>query len=120
MSADALIIMTDVDGLCDAPPKEGGTRIPLVADIDVEAVPVAGGVAPGRPGSGGMASKVQAAKSAGRHGVATLVVQGSQPDVLRRALGGDDVGTLFLPSAKRWTAISTGLPMVRARRERCT
>ena len=42
LSADALVVLTDVDGLHDAPPAEGGSRIPLVRDIDREAAPVAG------------------------------------------------------------------------------
>lgn len=104
VGADALIILTDVDGLCDRPPAEGGQRVPLVTDIDVEATPIAGGVASGRAGSGGMASKVLAAKSAGRQGVTTLVARGSAPEVLRRALAGEDVGTLFVPSAQRMSS----------------
>jgi glutamate 5-kinase len=98
-AADALVILTDVDGLHDAPPEDGGRRIPLVRDIDREAAPVAGGAAGGL-GTGGMASKVQAAKIAGRSGVPTVVARGG-PGVIGRALAGDDVGTLFIPSDER-------------------
>jgi glutamate 5-kinase len=108
VGADTLVVLTDVVGLCDAPPDKGGKRIPIVRDVDEEAVPVAGN--PGTLGTGGMASKVQAAKIAARSGIATLVVPGREPGILGRALGGDDVGTLFLPSPgklasrKHWIA----------------
>lgn len=107
VSADALVVMTDVDGLWD----ESGVRIPVVRDID-QATPLAGGTGADRIGSGGMASKVQAAKKACRSGVPTLVVPGRVSRVLERALAGDDIGTLFLPgdsrmsSRKHWIAYS--------------
>jgi glutamate 5-kinase len=51
-----------------------------------------------------MATKVQAAKSAGLMGIPTIIVSGRQPDVIRRALGGDKVGTFFLPDKDRLAA----------------
>src|SRR5204863_3529424 len=57
VSADALVILTDVEGVRDAT----GARMPIVRDIDREAVPVAGG-STGGLGSGGMASKVSSAR----------------------------------------------------------
>jgi glutamate 5-kinase len=109
ISADALIMMTDVEGLRDA----AGVRIPVVHDIDREAAPVAGASSADRVGSGGMASKVQAARAAARSGIPSVIVPGRDPRVLTRALGGDDVGTLFLPadarmsSRKHWIAYSS-------------
>jgi glutamate 5-kinase len=94
-----LVILTDVDGLHDAPPDQGGARIPLVKDVDREALPVAG--RPSELGTGGMASKVQAAKIAGRSGVPTIVAPGRSPGVITATLDGADVGTLFLPSEER-------------------
>jgi glutamate 5-kinase len=104
VSADALIILTDVDGLCDAPPDRGGQRIPEVTNIDLEAAPLAGTTATGGVGSGGMASKVQAAKAAARQGIGTAVVPGARPGVLAATLAGDDIGTLFVPSAERMSS----------------
>ena len=98
-SADVLVVLTDVDGLHDAPPHAGGTRIPLVRDVDREAVPLAGGSS--EVGTGGMASKVQAAKIAGRSGIPTIVAPGRRQGVVAAALAGEDVGTLFLPSEER-------------------
>lgn len=112
VSADALVIYTDVNGLHDAHPSRGGIRIPLVTDIDTEALPYADASNERRSelGSGGMASKVLAAQKATRFGVPTVVVPGAQPAVLRAALRGEDVGTLFVPqndiigSRKHWLA----------------
>lgn len=108
VSADAVILLTDVEGLRDA----AGARIPLVRDIDAEAVPVAGGSDPRGVGSGGMASKVQAAKIAGKSGVACAIAPGRDSGVIAALLGGADVGTLFQPpgpqlsSRKHWLAYS--------------
>ncbi len=108
-AADALIILTDVNGLHDADPAHGGVRIPLVKDIDVEAAPVAGESRSG-VGTGGMASKVAAARVAGASGVPTVVAEGRRAGVLGEALAGADTGTLFLPrlerlaSRKHWIA----------------
>jgi len=101
ITADALILLTDVDGLHDADPADGGVRIPIVRDIDSEATPVPKPAKRDGVGSGGMASKVQAARSAAHHGVATIVVAGDHPGVIASALAGHDVGTLFVPPSER-------------------
>ncbi len=100
VSADALIIYTDVDGLHDADPAQGGVRIPLITNIDKQASPVASATSSSGVGSGGMASKVDAAKNAGSFGVPTVVVPGARRGVLLSALTGQDVGTLFVPNAQ--------------------
>jgi len=105
VGADALVMLTDVEGVRDA----AGARIPIVRDIEREAAPVAGGSTSG-VGSGGMASKVGAARVVTRTGVPALVAPGRDSDVIVRALAGADVGTLFVPSAdvlssrKHWIA----------------
>jgi glutamate 5-kinase len=107
VSADALVMLTDVEGVRDA----SGVRMPIVHDIDREAAPVAGGSTSG-VGSGGMASKVGSARIVTRTGVPAVVAPGREPDVLVRVLGGADVGTLFVPppragalsSRKHWIA----------------
>ncbi len=95
VSADCLVILTDVEGVRGA----DGVRMPIVRDIDREAVPVAGGSTSG-VGSGGMASKVGSARIVTRTGVAAVVAPGREPDVLVRVLAGDDLGTLFVPASK--------------------
>lgn len=110
ISADALIIYTDVDGLHDADPANGGKRIPVVCDLENQARPVASSASGSGFGSGGMASKVSAAKNAAHYGVPTLVIPGGRPGALVSALSGEDIGTLFVPdddtigSRKHWLA----------------
>ncbi|HSR99545.1 MAG TPA: glutamate 5-kinase [Kofleriaceae bacterium] len=105
ISADALIILTDVEGVRDA----SGVRMPIVRDIDREAAPVATGSTSG-VGSGGMASKVSSARIVTRTGVPAIVAPGREHDVLVRVLSGADIGTLFVPGAevlsarKHWIA----------------
>lgn len=104
-SADALVILTDVDGVWD----ERGVRMPIVRDVEREAAPVAGDSKGDGVGSGGMASKVKSARMATRLGVPCVIAPGRRADVLLDVLGGADVGTLFLPAAqvsrrKHWIA----------------
>jgi glutamate 5-kinase len=100
VEADALVILTDVDGLYDGDPRAGATLIPAVRDIDKEALPFAGGVG-GTLGTGGMASKVQAAKVAGHFGVVTVVASGRRARPVTSILDGEDAGTVFWPSVSR-------------------
>ena len=105
ISADALIILTDVEGVRNA----AGVRIPVVHDIDREAAPAATGSTSG-VGSGGMASKVGSARIVTRTGVPAVVAPGRDPGVLLRVLAGADIGTLFVPGTsilsarKHWIA----------------
>jgi glutamate 5-kinase len=97
ISADVLIMLTDVNGVYDT----NRERIPVVRDVDTEAAPVATGTDGDGIGSGGMASKVQAARMTARSGIPTVIVPGADPGALARALAGEDIGTLFVPSAER-------------------
>jgi glutamate 5-kinase len=107
VSADLLVMLTDVEGVRDAT----GVRIPIVRDIEREAAPVAGKSTTGGVGSGGMASKVGSARIVTRTGVPAVVAPGRDADVITRVLAGEDVGTLFVPQAggqlssrKHWIA----------------
>ncbi|MBK9071070.1 MAG: glutamate 5-kinase [Myxococcales bacterium] len=93
ISADLLVILTDVDGVWDA----AGNRMPVVTDIDQQAAPVAGSGADDGVGRGGMASKVMSARLVTTSGIAAVVAPGRDANVLTRVLAGEDVGTLFLP-----------------------
>jgi glutamate 5-kinase len=99
--ADLLVIFSDIAGLYDRDPrKEGARLLPVVERVDRRVLGMAGG--PGsRAGSGGMASKVMAAKRAAERGVPTVIADGKQSGNLSRILAGEEVGTLFLPSARR-------------------
>ncbi len=93
VSADALVILTDVDGVWDA----RGQRIPVVRDVEREAAPVAGKSVGDGVGSGGMASKVQSARTVTRLGIPAVVAPGREPQILGQVLAGADRGTVFLP-----------------------
>lgn len=109
--ANLLIILTDIEGLYDKDPRNSpdARLIPVVRSITRDMEQAAGG--PGSTvGTGGMASKLAAAKKVGRSGVPTLIIDGTAPDILGWALAGDDVGTLILPARevlnrrKHWIA----------------
>lgn len=111
VEANLLIIMSDIDGFYDSDPRTnpGAQLVPYVPVITrtVERAASGSGSA---IGTGGMITKISAAKRAGRYGVATLLINGRKPGTLAQALAGEEVGTLFLPSVenlnrrKHWIA----------------
>jgi glutamate 5-kinase len=109
IDADLLILLTDQRGLYTADPRRtaGATLIAEVPVITDEVLALAAGAGTAR-GTGGMMTKVQAARLATESGVTVLVAGGTTENVLVRALKGDAVGTLFpsnrtrMESRKRW------------------
>jgi glutamate 5-kinase len=96
--ADALVLLSDVDGLYDGDPRRPGSRlVPEVTGADDLYGVVLGGTGSAGVGSGGMASKVDAAGMATRAGVPVLLT--SAPRV-REALRGEG-GTFFAPTGTR-------------------
>lgn len=91
ISADALVLLSDVDGLYDRNPAEPGARFigEVRSGSDLEAVRAGDG---GVFGTGGMAAKVSAARLAARGGVPVLLTSTGSIDA---ALGAADVGTVF-------------------------
>lgn len=96
-SSDTLILLSDVEGLCEKDPKRhpGARVIGTVKRIDREIEALAQGTA-SEKSVGGMRSKLEAAKKAGHYGIPTRLVKGDVKDVLPRVVDGEDVGTLFL------------------------
>ena len=98
VKADALILLSDVDALYDGPPSEGARRIPEVtgpkdlADVRIGRVGKAG------VGTGGMATKVEAATIAAESGIPALVTSTANAAA---ALAGEDVGTWFTTRGRR-------------------
>jgi glutamate 5-kinase len=96
VSADLLILLSDVDGLLD----REGKRVPVVRDVETEAFPLVG-AAPieGREsvGTGGMGSKLEAARRGTMAGATVVIADARAPEILDQVFAGDDVGTLFLP-----------------------
>ncbi len=111
VEAHLLIILSDIDGFYDADPRSNpdARLVPLVRTISRSVEQAASGSG-SAVGTGGMITKISAAKRAGRYGVPTLLINGKKPGTLAKALAGEEVGTLFLPSGaslnrrKHWIA----------------
>lgn len=98
VDADALIILSDVDGVyTDNPVKNSRAQlITLIEEITPEIEDMACGPGTMR-GTGGMYTKIQAAKIAMNSGVLMVIANGGADGNIRDILSGKDVGTLFLP-----------------------
>ncbi|MFC4294619.1 glutamate 5-kinase [Novosphingobium tardum] len=97
--ANAVILLSDVDGLYDRNPKaEGAQLLRIVRGITAEVHAMADGGSGSGMGSGGMTSKLQAAEIAERAGIALAILNGTHDAPLGRALS-DGSGTLFMPRA---------------------
>ncbi|ANF59315.1 glutamate 5-kinase [Halotalea alkalilenta] len=110
VEAEALLLLTDQEGLFDADPRSNPDA-QLIEECDaddprLDAVAGGGGLL----GRGGMATKLRAARLAARSGALTVIASGRQPDVLLRLLRGESLGTLLKPehapitARKRWIA----------------
>jgi glutamate 5-kinase len=101
LDADLLVILTDTDGVYDANPKTHPDARPLrtVERISDRLVAAAEGKGSAFS-SGGMASKIRAADIAVRAGVGVVIAKGEGLQ-LDRILAGDEVGTYFVPAARR-------------------
>jgi len=110
LEADALLLLTDQEGLFDADPRHAPDA-KLISegqadDPGLDAVAGGGGLL----GRGGMATKLRAARLAARSGAVTAIASGRQPAVLTRLLDGESLGTLLHPdhaplaARKRWLA----------------
>jgi glutamate 5-kinase len=99
VDAELVLLLSDVEGLLDGE----GRRIPVVRDVTAEALPFVrestGGV-----GSGGMRSKVEAARRATLAGANVVVADARASGVLDAVLSGEDTGTLFVGSRERLSA----------------
>ena len=96
VSADTLLILSDIDGFFSANPAEdeNAVLIPVVDRID-EALLHMAGPSVSHLGTGGMATKLSAAKLATEAGIDTVIMNGSTPEDIYRLLDGRQVGTHF-------------------------
>ena len=109
VDADLLLILSDIAGLYTADPYRNpdARLIPQVDRIDskIENLVTA---TPGTLGTGGMATKIEAAKLATASGVTVIIADGREPDMILRLAAGEKAGTRFLPivskleSRQRW------------------
>jgi glutamate 5-kinase len=111
VEADALVILTDQEGLFEADPRKDAKAklIDKAKAGDPRLEAIAGGVGSAL-GKGGMLTKVLAAKRAARSGAHTVIASGRDPDVLVRLAKGEAIGTLLtaetvpLAARKQWLA----------------
>lgn len=95
--AQAVVLLSDVDGLYDRDPREpGAMMLPRIEGVTDDVHAMASGTSGSGMGSGGMTSKLQAAEIATRAGIALAIINGTYPQPLERALGGG-IGTVFVP-----------------------
>jgi glutamate 5-kinase len=109
LQAPLLVLLTVVDGLYDSDPRKNPAAkvLTTVPNIDSSITDMAG---PSRSslGTGGMRSKLRAARLVTASGESVIIANGTQPDTLDRLFAGEPVGTLFLPHGntvpawKRW------------------
>ena len=96
-TADAILLLSDVDGLYDRDPSETGARlIDCVEGITPDVLAMASASSSSGMGSGGMASKLQAAQIAERGGIMLAIINGTQDSPIAHALQ-SNCGTVFLP-----------------------
>jgi glutamate 5-kinase len=96
--AQAVLLLSDVDGLYDRHPKEpGASLVPRITGVTPAVQAMASGESGSGMGSGGMSSKLIAARIATRAGITLGIINGQHPDPLSRAIT-HDIGTLFLPT----------------------
>jgi glutamate 5-kinase len=110
--ADALIILTDIEGMYDKDPRiyTDAKLLSYIERIDKEIEDSAGDIG-STYGIGGMRSKIKAARICSFSGINTVIAGSSEKDILKRVISGDDVGTFFAPrntnkvkSVKKWIA----------------
>jgi glutamate 5-kinase len=117
IGADLLILLSDVDAVYDKNPREyaDAKKIPVITEITPEIMAGAGGAGSSR-GTGGMATKMEAARIATCSGTAMVLADGSPANIISQIMAGDEVGTIFLPKQEvllerqRWIAFA-GCPM---------
>ena len=103
LDADLLVLMTNVDGLHTANPAHdhSATRIAECTGVDDTLDGLAAGGGRSTGGTGGMASKLAAARLATEAGCTVLIVDGTRPGTLTDALAGRDLGTVLWPPVPR-------------------
>ncbi len=108
-----LVNLTNIDGLFDKDPRAypDALLIALVEKVDRRLAKAANSI-PGFLGTGGMASKLTAAKTIAMGGIASIIANGLKPDILKDIFAGKPCGTFFLPeisalnSRKQWIAFT--------------
>lgn len=96
VSADLLVLLSDIDGLYDSDPHKDPSAklINEVYELNDDIMALGGGAGTSR-GTGGMSTKLNAAKIAGRAGCDMIISNGAYPELLYNIIDGKSVGTRF-------------------------
>ena len=115
VGADLLLLLTDTAGLFTADPRldANASLIEEIAEVDAALEALAGGTGTTR-GSGGMATKLAAAKIAAWSGVRAVIAAADAPDVIADAIAGRTVGTALLPRPERLSSRKLWIAFARA------
>lgn len=115
LDADLLILLSDINGLYTANPKED-SNAQLIKEVDgVTDEIMSLGTDASEGGRGGMRTKLEAAKLVTRFGGKVLIANGKIPYVISKIFDKEDIGTMFLPSSenlsdkKRWIGYATNI-----------
>ncbi|MBU4388902.1 MAG: glutamate 5-kinase [Desulfobacteraceae bacterium] len=102
MDADILINLTDIDGLYNKDPRKNqdAELISVVTTIKKDIEKYASDI-PGALGTGGMLSKIIAAKKVTAAGIPMLIAGGEKPDILIKLFSGEEHGTFFIPKKEK-------------------
>jgi len=113
IDADVLIMLTDIDALYDKNPQTSADARPIstVFEITEEIIRSAGGKG-SKHSTGGMKTKIEAAKIASNAGCRIVLANGRLENVINRIIAGEEIGTIFMPKRKlsnraRWILNST-------------
>ncbi len=102
VESDLLVLLTNIDGLYTSDPRNhrDAELISVINEIDKDVQKMAG-KSLGRTTTGGMKTKIEAAKAAAAFGVPTIIANGKKPSALSNIFSGENIGTLFIPSHER-------------------
>ena len=119
LGADQLLLLTDMDGLFDSDPRSD-PQARLIAEVTdfatVEALEI--GLSKSPLGSGGMRSKVVAADMATAAGIPAVILNGTRPGTVLRAVAGEPEGTRFAPQPRRTSSFKLWLKYAKKARGR--
>lgn len=95
VDADLLVLFSDIDGLFDADPRENPDATLISRVEDIEKIENSAGGVGSNVGTGGMVTKIEAAKIANGAGISMIIANGNNIDALYDLIEGKKVGTLF-------------------------
>ncbi len=98
LAADVLVLLTVVDGVI-----KDGKILDVIEQVDEETLALAGSDR-STLGAGGMAAKLQAARMVTRAGEVAVIANIDEPNVLKRLLAGENIGTMFVPAGRRMSS----------------